>query len=245
MSKRLAVVTGGIGGLGTGICRHPAHDGRRVIAVDLPPRSERLEIFMDEVSDFDGTIGFAPADISDFDDCRALVEGIENADGDIDIPLNAAGITGDASLRTMTPAQWHPLMRVNFDSIFNIRRQPRGRRHVRVQLRSHRQPELGQRPDRPVRADQLLRREGRSARFQHGAGTAERAQGRHGERGLPWLLRTRRWWPRSHRPCASRPWPHPGGPPRLARAVAFLAADDADYITGANLPVNGGYAMRF
>src|SRR5690242_15718786 len=85
MSKRLAVVTGGIGGLGTEICRHLARDGRRVIAVDLATRGGRVAGSMRGVPQFEGAIGFVPADVSDFESCRALVEGIESAHGSIDV----------------------------------------------------------------------------------------------------------------------------------------------------------------
>jgi acetoacetyl-CoA reductase len=68
--KRVAVVTGGIGGLGIEICRQLARAGRQVVAVDLPARNERIEQFLAEVAAFAGAIAFEPVDVTDFDSCR-------------------------------------------------------------------------------------------------------------------------------------------------------------------------------
>src|SRR6185312_7902282 len=118
--KRVAIVTGGIGGLGTEICRQLVAAGRQVIAVDLAARAERIEAFRRELADLDGAIAFEPADVSDFDSCRQLAAHVEEHYGSIDILVNAAGITRDASLRKMTPQQWHELMHVNLDGVFNL-----------------------------------------------------------------------------------------------------------------------------
>ena len=60
MNKQLALVTGGIGGLGTEICRQLAKSGKRVIAADLGSRSDRVSEFLDEVSEFSDDISFEP-----------------------------------------------------------------------------------------------------------------------------------------------------------------------------------------
>ena len=58
MSKRVAVVTGGIGGLGSEICKYLARSGRKVIAADLASRSERVDAFRDEMKEFGDSIVF-------------------------------------------------------------------------------------------------------------------------------------------------------------------------------------------
>ena len=99
MSKRLAVVTGGIGGLGTEICKALARTGRTVVAADLGTRAERIAEFQREVEGLD--IHFEDANVGDFDACAALVSKIEAEHGPIDILVNAAGITRDTTLRKM------------------------------------------------------------------------------------------------------------------------------------------------
>ena len=90
MSKRVAVVTGGIGGLGTEICVALARAGRSVIAADLGARAERIEQFARDVEDLD--IRFEALDAGDFEACGALVRKVEADLGALDILVNAAGI---------------------------------------------------------------------------------------------------------------------------------------------------------
>ncbi|MBU6246908.1 MAG: acetoacetyl-CoA reductase [Xanthomonadaceae bacterium] len=248
MNKRLAVVTGGIGGLGTEICRHLARDGRRVIAIDLPSRQDRIDAFREEVAGFDGAIDFAAADVSDFDSCRALVEGIEAAHGPVDILVNAAGITRDTSLRKMSPEQWHQLMRVNLDGIFNTCRQvvegmcDRGfGRIVNLSSVNGQTGQFGQTNYSAAKAGvhgftMALARE--TARKGVTVNTVS-----PGYCDTPMVAAVA---PAVREQIvAGIPVGRLGAPADIARAVAFLAADDAGYITGANLPVNGGYFMSF
>ena len=118
MNKRVAVVTGGIGGLGTEICRTLARAGRTVVAADLGARAERIAEFERDVTGLD--IHFEALDAGDFDSCAALVRRIETAHGSLDILVNAAGITRDGTLRKMDKVQWDAVMNVNLDSVFNM-----------------------------------------------------------------------------------------------------------------------------
>ena len=79
MNKRVAVVTGGIGGLGTEISRSLALAGRTVIAADLGTRADRIAEFEHEVAGLD--IRFEALDAGDFDACAALVRKMKTADG--------------------------------------------------------------------------------------------------------------------------------------------------------------------
>jgi acetoacetyl-CoA reductase len=248
MNKRLAVVTGGIGGLGTAICRHLARDGRQVIAVDLPTSAERIETFQRAVEDFGDDIRFVPADVTDFEGCGRIVADIETASGPIDILVNAAGITRDASLRKMTPEQWRQLMHVNLDGIFNTCR------HVVEGM-------TGRGFGRIVNLSSVNGQTGQFGQTNYSAAKA----GVHG-----FTMALARETARKgvtvntvspgycdtpmvaavapavrEQIVADIPVGRLGAPADIARAVAFLAADDAGYITGANLPVNGGYFMSF
>ena len=66
MSKRIALVTGGIGGLGTEICKHLAQSGRTVVACDLASRAERVAEFQRETADFADKIFFEPINVGDY-----------------------------------------------------------------------------------------------------------------------------------------------------------------------------------
>ncbi|WNL47934.1 acetoacetyl-CoA reductase [Dyella sp. BiH032] len=245
---RIAIVTGGIGGLGTEICRQLALAGRRVIAADLPARSERLESFRTHVADLGDMIRFEPVDVSDFENCGALVRRIEQSDGGADVLVNAAGITRDTTLRKMTPQQWQELMRVNLDGVFNMCR------HV-VEGMSARG--FG----RIVNLSSVNGQTGQFGQTNYAAAKA----GVHGF-GMALARETARKGVTVNTvspgycdtplvaavPAEIRaqiiediPVGRLGSPADIARAVCFLAADEAGYITGANLPVNGGYFMSF
>ncbi|MBP6326607.1 MAG: SDR family NAD(P)-dependent oxidoreductase, partial [Dokdonella sp.] len=119
MNKQLALVTGGIGGLGTEICRQLAKSGKRVIAADLGSRSDRVSEFLDEVSEFSDDISFEPLDVSSFEECTTSLKAITDKHGPISILVNAAGITRDTSLRKMSERQWSDVITVNLDGVFN------------------------------------------------------------------------------------------------------------------------------
>ena len=75
MGKRVAVVTGGIGGLGTDICIALARAGRHVVAADLGGREERIAAFRDAVDGLD--VHFEAVDVSDFDACAVLLRKVD------------------------------------------------------------------------------------------------------------------------------------------------------------------------
>src|SRR5690606_28215833 len=118
MGKRTAVVTGGIGGLGTAICISLARAGRSVIATDLGGDAGRIDGFRRQVDGLDVT--FAALDVSDFDACTTFGGETEHERGSLDILVNAAGITRDTTLRKMEHAQWQQVLDVNLGGVFNM-----------------------------------------------------------------------------------------------------------------------------
>jgi acetoacetyl-CoA reductase len=120
MSKRVAVVTGGIGGLGTAICKQLAGAGHTVIAADLPADDARRASFADATVGLD--VHFMPLDVGDFSACGAFVRVVQDAHGGLDILVNNAGITRDSTLRKMDESQWEAVIDVNLGSVFNLSR---------------------------------------------------------------------------------------------------------------------------
>ncbi len=247
-SRRVAVVTGGIGGLGTEICRRFASAGNLVIAADLSARTERLDAFRAEVADLGESIRFESVDVANFESCAELIGRIEQQDGSVDILVNAAGITRDASLRKMSPQQWHELMHVNLDGVFNMCRNvvegmtTRGfGRIVNISSVNGQTGQFGQTNYSAAKAgvhgfSMALARE--TARKGITVNTVS-----PGYCDTPMVAAVSSEI--RSLIIAGIPVGRLGSPADIARAVDFLAADDAGYITGANLPVNGGYFMSF
>lgn len=121
-SKKVALVTGGMGGLGTAICKALAQSGFTVVANHLPdfPQKEAwLEKTRTEGFDFHS----GEADVSDYASCAAMMQKIECEIGPIDVLVNNAGITRDGLFRTMDLEQWDAVLTTNLDSVFNMTKQ--------------------------------------------------------------------------------------------------------------------------
>ena len=247
MGKRIAVVTGGIGGLGTEICKYLARAGRQVIAADLASRHERIDAFHAEMAQF-GAVGFEALDVSDFQACTDFVKRIESTQGAVSILVNAAGITRDTSLRKMTPEQWGDVLKVNLGGVFNLCRQVVD----------------GMTAQGFGRIVNISSVNGQTGQFGQTNYSAAKA-GMHGftmalarevaKKGVtvnsvsPGYCRTAMVMavPEDVRNqiIANIPVGRLGEPREIARVVDFLSAEDSGFITGANIPVNGGYFMDF
>ncbi|HEX5127569.1 MAG TPA: beta-ketoacyl-ACP reductase, partial [Rhodocyclaceae bacterium] len=119
MSKNVALVTGGMGGLGTAICKSLINEGYKVVAnclPDFPPKDAWLAQM--KADGFEVFVG--EADVTDYDQCAAMVRKIEAEIGQIDVLVNNAGITRDAMFRKMGKDQWDAVMSTNLDSVFNV-----------------------------------------------------------------------------------------------------------------------------
>jgi acetoacetyl-CoA reductase len=248
MTLRTAVVTGGLGGLGTEICKYLARAGRQVVAADLAGHPGRIEQFQRATAEFNGSIRFEPLDVTDEASCAELARRAAGPTGAIDILVNAAGITRDGTLRKMSAQQWRDVITVNLDGVFHMTRQvvegmcERGfGRIVNISSVNGQTGQFGQTNYSAAKAGM------------HGFTMAlAREVARKGvtvNSVSPGYCRTQLVMniPEQIRNgiVSSIPVGRLGEPGEIARTVEFLAADDAGFITGANIPVNGGYFMDF
>ena len=248
MSERIALVTGGIGGLGSAICRQLAGTGMRVIAADLPNRGERLAAFRSEMAEFGERVAFVALDVTDFEACNRTVAEAEQRHGRIDILANVAGITRDAILRKMEKAQWDQLLAVNLDGIFHMSRAviegmlARGYgRIVNISSVNGQTGQFGQTNYSAAKAGvhgftMALAREVAAKGITVNTVSPGYCQTEM-VMAVPEAIRAKI--------VAQIPVGRLGSPEDIGRAVAFLAGEHSGYITGANLPVNGGYFMSF
>jgi acetoacetyl-CoA reductase len=246
MKQRIAVVTGGIGGLGTAICATLARAGRTVVATDLPGRGDAETRFH---AACDGLpMHVLSADVTDYEACAQLFGEVEARFGGIDILVNAAGITRDQTLRKMSPAQWQAVLAVNLDSVFNTCRQVvdgmarRGfGRIVNISSVNGQTGQFGQTNYSAAKAGMHG--------FTMALAREVAARGVTVNSVSPGYIDTD--MTRAIREdirdqiVAGIPVGRMGEPNDIARVVDFLTRDDAGYITGANLPVNGGMFMSF
>jgi acetoacetyl-CoA reductase len=119
MTQRVALVTGGMGGLGEAICMKLERMGVKVI-VTHSPGNTKYKDWLKEMEG-EGHKFFAYAcDVSDFESCSKMVAEVQRDHGPIDILINNAGITRDMTFKKMTKVDWDAVMHTNLDSVFNV-----------------------------------------------------------------------------------------------------------------------------
>jgi len=120
--QRIAVVTGGMGGLGESISTKMADAGYKVV-VTYSPSNTKYKSWLDEMKAQGYSFGAYPVDVANYDDCAAKAARITQEIGQIDILVNNAGITRDMTFKKMTKNDWDAVMRTNLDSCFNMTKQ--------------------------------------------------------------------------------------------------------------------------
>ena len=244
--QKIALVTGGTGGIGTAICIALADQGRKVIAGYFPPEQEIAEAWQARHRENGYDFEIVACDVSDYEASKKMLRDVENTIGAVDILVNCAGITRDKTLRRMEPEQWDAVLRTNLDSAFNVTRQV-------VEGMS----ENGY--GRIVNISSVNGQKGQFGQANYSAAKA----GLHGfTKAIAQELATKGVTVNSVSPGYVKtemtdaipeeiresiiqqvPMGRMALPDEIAYVVSFLTDDRNTYMTGANLPVNGGMYM--
>ena len=122
MTQRIALVTGAMGGIGTAVCVELAKAGHKVVAA-YHRQFDKPEAWLAEQKaagfDFIAVAG----DATDIASCQAMVAAAEGRAGPIDILVNNAGITRDRMFAKMDKDQWDAVINTNLTSMFNMTKQ--------------------------------------------------------------------------------------------------------------------------
>ena len=118
LKGKVALVTGGTGGIGAAICLKLAESGARV-ATNYR-NEEKAKAWQAEAKKAGHDIAIYQADVSDFDACQILTEQVKKDLGPIDILVNNAGITKDGMFKKMSKEKWDAVMSINLDGLFNM-----------------------------------------------------------------------------------------------------------------------------
>ncbi len=248
MTKRVALVTGGNGGIGTEVCRNLAGAGYQVVTTCIDARKEGVEEWQQMLRDEGHEVAWLECDVTDFEACGSAVERIEAEHGPVDILVNLAGITRDGFIHKMGKGDWDAVINVNLNSAFNVTRQvmegmrTRGfGRVVNISSVNGQTGQFGQSNYSAAKAGlhgftMALAKEGArkgvtvntvSPGYVDTAMTA----------AMPDEVR--------EQIIAQVPAGRMGRPDEIARVVGFLVADESGYINGANIPVNGALFTSF
>jgi len=246
MAQRVALVTGGMGGLGEAICMKLADMGITVVAT-FSSSNSKADDWRKQMKVRGYTFHAVQVDVADFDSCAAAVKKVESEVGPVDILINNAGITRDLTFKKMTRVDWDAVINTNLSSVFNM--------------------------TKPVVDAMVERGWGRvinvsSVNAQKGAfGQTNYAAAKAGMHGFtkslalevarkgvtvntisPGYIGTKMVTAIPEEVLNSKILPQIpvgrlGKPEEVAGLCAYLASDEAAFITGANIAINGGQHM--
>lgn len=245
--KRIALVTGGMGGLGEAICIKLAALGDIVITT-YSPNNKNWQRWLDDTQ----AQGFAfhayPCDVTEWDSCAQCVAQIAADIGGVDVLVNNAGITRDMTFRKMDRVNWDAVLHSNLDSVFNMTKQV-----------CDAMVENGW--GRIINISSVNGQKGAFGQTNYSAAKA----GMHGftkalslevaRKGVtvntisPGYIGTKMVTAIPKDVLESKiipqiPMGRLGKPEEVAGLVAYLASEEAAFVTGANIAINGGQHMQ-
>lgn len=248
MANRVALVTGGNGGIGTEICKQLAAAGYKVVTTCVDAEKENIAAWQSERKAEGYDVAWVECNVSDFDSCTAMAKKVEAEHGPVDVLVNVAGITRDAFLHKMEAAAWNAVISVNLNSAFNVTRQfidgMRERKFGRIVNIASVNGQTGQFGQTNYSAAKAGMHGFSMALAKEGARkgiTANTVAPGYIETSMTAAI------PEEVRNqiVAQVPAGRMGKPEEIARAVLFLVADEAEYINGAMIPVNGALFCSF
>ena len=231
------MVTGGTRGIGRGIVERLKADGFNV-AAGYAGNEEAAKACADELG-----IMVVKGNVGKFEDCVRAVQEVEAELGPVEVLINNAGITRDAMLHRMTPEQWNDVIYVNLASIFNMSRQviegmrERGfGRIINISSINGQKGQIGQTNYSAAKAGVIG--------FTKALAQETASKGITVNCVAPGYIDTEMVQAVPQKVMdaivGAIPVGRLGTAQEIAACVAFLARDDASFITGTTLTVNGG-----
>jgi acetoacetyl-CoA reductase len=245
LEQRIAFVSGGMGGIGTAVCRRLARSGVKVVAGCLPGY-EKKDDWIARMHGEGLLVHAAEGDVDDYESCADMFYQIGSVIGPVDILVNNAGITRDGVFKRMSPTDWYAVINTNLNSVFNVTRQV---------IEGMMERGWG----RIVNISSVNALKGQFGQTNYSAAKA----GMHGfakalaqevvKKGVtvntvsPGYVQTdmvRAMKPEILNSIVEQiPMGRLARPEEVAGLVAYLASEEAGYITGANISINGGLHM--
>ena len=247
MAKRVAVVTGGMGGLGDAICIKLGQMGYTVVATYSPGNTKSAE-WMKGMKDRKFDVHAVQVDVADYDSCQKAIAKIQAEVGPIDVLVNNAGITRDMTFKKMDKIAWDAVLRTNLDSVFNMTK-----------------PVCDSMVDRGWgRIINISSVNGQKGAFGQANYSAAKA-GMHGftkalalevaKKGVtvntvsPGYIGTKMVLAVPKEVLDAKiipqiPVGRLGRPEEVAGLIAYLCSEEAAFVTGANIAINGGQHMQ-
>ena len=245
--SRVAVVTGGMGGLGEAICMKLSKMDYQVTATFSPGNTKHSQ-WLAEMKQQGHDFRAVPVDVADYDSCQKAIAKITKDIGPVDVLVNNAGITRDTTFRKMEKEGWDAVMKTNLDSVFNMTKPvidgmaERGwGRVINVSSVNGQKGAFGQTNYSAAKAGM------------HGFTKAAALE--YARKGVtvntisPGYIGTKMVMAIPKEVLDSKiipqiPIGRLGKPEEVAGLVAYLCSEEAAFVTGANIAINGGQHMQ-
>ena len=247
MTQRTALITGGMGGLGETISTKMHDAGYRVV-VTRSPGNNNAENWLADMKARGYPFAAFPIDVADYDSCELGVSNIHREVGPIDILINNAGITKDRTFKKMTKADWDAVIHTNLDSVFNMTKQvfdgmvTRGwGRIINVSSVNGQKGAFGQTNYSAAKAGMHGFTKGLALELaKKGVTVNTISPGYIGTKmvmAIPKEILDSKILPQI-------PLNRLGKPDEVAGLIVYLCSDEAAFVTGANVSINGGQHMQ-
>lgn len=245
--KRVALVTGGMGGLGEAICIKLAALGYTVVTT-CSPANTKSEPWLREMRERGYQFHAYVCDVSDWGSCVACIKRITDEVGAVDVLINNAGITRDMTFRKMDRINWDTVMHANLDSCFNMTKQvcdgmlERGwGRVINISSVNAQKGAFGQTNYSAAKAGMHGFTKALALEVARKGVTVNTIS--PGYIGTKMVMAI----PRDvldTKIIPQIPLGRLGKPEEVAGLVAYLASEEAAFVTGANIGINGGQHMQ-
>jgi acetoacetyl-CoA reductase len=247
MTRRVALVTGGMGGIGTAICRRLASlNGNAVVANCLPGYEGKDEWLAGIRAEGFDNVHAAEGDVADFGSAAEMVKRVESQIGPIDMLVNNAGIVRDNVLRKMTQDDWLAVINTNLNSAFNVTKnvidgmcERNWGRVVNLSSVNGQKGQFGQTNYSAAKAGMHGFAKALAQEVVKKGVTVNSISPGYVATDLVTTLRP----DVLERIVAGIPMGRLATPEEIAGLVAYLSSDEAGYITGTNIAINGGMYM--
>jgi acetoacetyl-CoA reductase len=243
---RVALVTGGMGGLGEAVCIKLAALGYQVVTTYSPGNTTAPQ-WLASMKEIGYDFRAYPCDVADYHSAQACVAQVEQEVGPVDVLVNNAGITRDMTFKKMDKTNWDAVMRTNLDSVFNMTKPvcdgmvERGwGRIINISSVNGQKGAFGQTNYSAAKAGMHGFTKALALEVARKAVTVNTIS--------PGYIGTKMVMAIPQEVLDSKiipqiPMSRLGKPEEVAGLVAYLASDEAAFVTGANIAINGGQHM--
>jgi acetoacetyl-CoA reductase len=247
MTRKVALVTGGMGGIGEAISVR-LHDAGYTVLVTYSPSNTNADSWLAQMDAEGRTFRAYAVDVADYASCERCAAQVRADVGSVDVLINNAGITRDASFKKLDKESWDVVLRTDLDSVFNMTKQ------WYEDMTTHGWGRI-------VNISSVIGSKGGFGQTNYAAAKA----GMHGftkslalelaRKGVtvntvsPGFIATRMVMAVPEDILKTKiipeiPVGRLGKPEEVAALVAYLCSDEAAFVTGANISINGGQHLQ-